>query len=351
MLKKNHLFLLFIFLFGCVDPFEFQNEEPPNLLIIDGQLTLSSEPHFVKLNLLGEFGSGPGAPVTGAEVVLFEEEGTQENYQEVEPGVYRLDGQIIQAKSGNTYFIEIQLSNGAIYRSIPEKMPTPIGLEQLDFAFSRKEVFNDAGNLFEQEVVDLFINTGSFPVNATTYLRWTYDEMYSFTDMSCGPLDPSRTCYIPLVSEPLRIELFTDENVEVDRLEQRQIGSKDFDLGSEEFAFKHYFSVFQHAIPKSVHTFWTEVAKVANREGSIFDAPPAAIQGNIRNTKDQNELVLGLFELAATDTIRKFVLREDLEIFERLGDYCPINLGLAPRECCNCMVLPGATMERPDWFE
>jgi len=109
-------------LLGCVDQIEFESNSTTRLLVVDGRITNSDGPHPLKLGIT----TSPdkiATPVEGAEITIFDNLSNQEDYFEIEPGIYLLPGNIVKGNPGVEYFIEITLPNGSKFRSVPEIMP------------------------------------------------------------------------------------------------------------------------------------------------------------------------------------------------------------------------------------
>ena len=107
-------------------------------------------------------------------------------------------------------------------------------------------------------------------------------------------------------------------------------------------------------VGKDADTFWESLKQLTEAEGTLFDLPPAKVRGNIFNVDDPEEVVLGFFEVAAVDTIRNFIIPSLIRPEVDQQFFCPEPgfpfVGFRPSECCNCTQLPGASLERPDWF-
>ncbi len=78
------------------------------------------------------------------------------------------------------------------------------------------------------------------------------------------------------------------------------------------FYEKHYFTLYQSAMTRDAIEYWRKVDILANQVGSIFDTPPAEINGNIKNLNNQDEKVYGYFQ-TVNETYHRFTLyKEDL---------------------------------------
>ena len=85
--------------------------------------------------------------------------------------------------------------------------------------------------------------------------------------------------------------------------------------------------------------FYNLLREQATIRGTIFDPPPAAIRGNIINTIDPNEEVIGFFGAFGASRIRKKV---DLSIIETPVIPNPIHN--------DCRALDNSTVEVPPFW-
>jgi len=103
---------------------------------------------------------------------------------------------------------------------------------------------------------------------------------------------------------------------------------------------------------KEAYAYWDKVNEIAYLTGSIFDTPPAPIKGNIYNIKNEEEIVLGYFEVSSVDTLRMWTNRNDLNplaIYDRCNDEY-LYQAWNDDACRDCLVLDNASTERPYYW-
>lgn len=65
---------------------------------------------------------------------------------------------------------------------------------------------------FTFSFIDIYIDTPlQNSSGESSYVRWTVDEVYSFTDDSCGPFDFAQTCYFNDPADESEVLLFQNE--------------------------------------------------------------------------------------------------------------------------------------------
>jgi hypothetical protein len=114
-----------------------------------------------------------------------------------------------------------------------------------------------------------------------------------------------------------------------------------------------FFNLYMETLSPEAYKYWNKVSQLITQSGSVFDPPPGVIRGNITNLSNPEELVLGYFYAAPEDTTRVKVYASDFLPYE-INPYCGAP-GLPPiprpAECCNCTILPGASTEKPFYWE
>jgi hypothetical protein len=163
--------------------------------------------------------------------------------------------------------------------------------------------------------------------------------------MEIGGMNP-KTCYIIEKVNPQNILLFSSENTASDQLNKHLIATN-LIAPTYAYATRHYYNVYQYSITQAAYEYWQKVDKVANQVGSVFDAPPASIQGNVFNANDPSEEVLGYFQVTALDTVRAVSFRQDFPEVN-IYPFCRLPYEPSSREACgNCLSLKNSTLERP----
>jgi hypothetical protein len=135
---------------------------------------------------------------------------------------------------------------------------------------------------------------------------------------------------------------------------QVEIGSKLFD---KSFDHGQYLTVVQRSLNRESFDYWNNLKKVSIPAGSIFDAPPGAIRGNVFNVADNTETPLGFFEVAAVDTLRRKLNTNVLGNGFLFNNHCippfyspdpPYVIEPLP-ECYDCQILQFSSLRKP-WY-
>ncbi|MGD9327468.1 MAG: DUF4249 domain-containing protein [Cyclobacteriaceae bacterium] len=350
MYGKYIIYVLFVFLSGCISSYNLENDNSEPLLVVDGKITQENTQHELTLRRSTATGSTEFNAVTGARISLNDDIGNFEAYYESGNGKYLLEGSVLERVPGRSYYLEIQLPDERIYRSVPQTMPEVMKPDKLYFKLEEIEEISDLENIIIKRYLNLYVNTPVSKDNLGFHFIWRVDHAYSFAELQCSPLKPPVTCYITrkLISDNLKI--FTSEDLSGGILQDFRVGSIRV-LPNWEFFEKHFFNVAQHSITREAYVYWETVKKVAQSTGSIFDTPPGPINGNIYNVNDPEERILGFFEVSAVDTIRTYTFATDLEPLA-IEDLCNPLVWQSWRnpECCDCLLIPDSHLQRPEYW-
>lgn len=338
------LFCLVISFSTCVSPFDFDAEAMRSSLVIAGQLTDGNNDDLVTLSRTFDFDRARGKPVNGATIAVVDANGNRGIYAPVFDGTYQLDKSNFPVQVGQSYHLEITLEGGKRYESTPQTMPARVVADSLHVVFTTESNINSSGGMTEQKVIQIQVTT---PLPAQTFMRWEMDEWYDFTEFQCSPISPPSTCYIQVQEFEQLLELEGNSNSEDSYLINRFVANKPLLFSNtREFESRHYFNVYQYTLSREVFEFWSTAKSVTQQEGTIFDAPPAVIPGNLFSPDNLTEQVRGVFEVAAIDTIRTSIIQTDVSQQIVIQPFCT---GVS-QECCDCRRIPMSSREKPRWF-
>lgn len=288
-------------------------------------------------------------PISGAQVVLFEDGIAIQAFDEQSDGKYTLLN--FSGTPGKSYHVNVMLPDGRTFASNPEIMPALTGTDHVYYSFQRREFVDAEGTVSEQYFLDIF-TSHTLPVSTQpVYLRWHTEEVYvlSPTDFPDPFGDVPPSCYIDQQVEPQRINLFSTESTNTTKIPELQVVSR---LVDPSFKERHYFTVYQSSLTRQAFKYWQNVDVVANQTGSIFDPPPALLKGNIRNVADAEAPAHGYFQAVNQVFTRFYLLPADLPI--KLPLHCEFrpekNYYDYPSECLNCSSLRNSSYNRPSWF-
>lgn len=347
---RLHTILLLLLLSSCVEIIDFGVPRQGGQLVVDGRITDGPGPYELRLSRTADI-ERLSIPENGATIMITDDLGRTETYEERGDGQYILLGHTVSGEVGRTYFLQINTADGRRYETQRETIP-PLPAQQQDlyFDFELIEELNAFGNIISFPVVNAYVDVEISPESGQElFLHWSVEEVYllSPTDFPdpFGAIPPP--CYVH------DLPAFNNHQLLQVRPGQRQaitglkVASQILDHRFDE---KHYFNVTLLSSSEAAFNYWDKIQQTVNNVGTIFDTPPAPIPGNVFNPDDPEEEVLGYFEAVSTDIIRRFLVRGDTPLNTRMD--CPYRpfQNQYPERCLNCLSVRNSTYERPDYF-
>jgi hypothetical protein len=356
----NRILLLFtaLLLTTCVREVDFQaNGADRTLLVVNGALTNLPGPQTLKLTRPGNYAKQVFESVFGAEVALFDEFGNRFDYHEVvaPDGLssrYELD---FQGQPGQAYRLEIRLASGELYRTQPQVMPEPVLIDSLVIRPELQQLVTPAGVTIEDAYAVAYAYSQVPAAGSDKFVRWDGEGVYIFNELPkiWDPFGVQKQCFIT--------NRISDQTVPLADLQTYAPGALLFEAAGKrriDYAFEHRFCfvVYQRTIDRAAYEYWSKINQLLAANGTIFDAPPASVAGNVVNVDEGGRPALGFFEVAAVDTMHTYTRNADFPPAFRLSeDHCMYDWSRWPPvnhpECNDCLTLPSSTLQKPVWWQ
>lgn len=361
-LPALYILVTVLLLANCVREIDFQEADADrSVLVVSGVFTDGYGPHVVRLTRPGNYDKQIFEAIPNAEVRLSDDVGNSYSYQPVlptnKPSHYELRG--VRGETGRTYTLDIRLANGEQYRSHPQVMPDPVALDTAEVHGEWYYNTTADGEVVRAPFAFVYARTMAPAVTKDVYLHWESEAVYLFNELVPKPyniIDPyaSRQCF--------NNNRINDQVVAIADLNKYSPGSVVYENAGKRkidqaFERKIAFAVYQRVINHEAYAYWSKINKLLHANGTIFDAPPAVVSGNVENITHPNQPALGFFEVGAADTVRVFTGNGQLgnEFSLQNTPYCKLDYTHWPPvnspECDDCLLLPGAYYEAPWWWE
>lgn len=300
------LFLLSIVLFfnSCIDKIELKEPNLVPKLIVDGTVSNLPGPYVVTLSYSVPFNSTKITElVSGATVSISDNMGNIYPLKQVTNGVYQTDSASFRGIVGRSYSIYIKTLNGREYQSKPETILQPVSVDSVTSKFVPQSLISG---------FDVFVKVKDPSVSGNFY-RWKWrsfdtidicrtarvkDPSGSFVYLSpcCQKCWEIKTCYGCLA-------LFSDDLINGKTFTQK-VANIPYDNTHD-----YYMQIDQYSISKENYNYWNLVQSQISNSGGIFDSPPAFIEGNLYNSKDSTEQVLGIFNVVGVSRTIAYIPR------------------------------------------
>lgn len=355
--RLSLLTLLTALLLGCVDEIDLAQGLPlPDGIVVSGRMLAGDDATDVEVILEQLFrfetSNRPNQIVT-ANVRIINSDG-QELPLLYRNGLYRgsvgVNDPTFRTEAGLTYHVAVTTREGANYVSEPETLLPRLEATSARAEMTTVEIDNQIGGVDILPAMEYLITTPlRYPSGEPAYVRWLLDEYYAQTDETVDPVTGEpKTCYINLPFGGTEVKVVGNAGGASSSL-------TDYSLGKNRISFRYaegnYMVVRQEAISREAFDYFSQVAAIASRELSIFEAPGGPVVGNIRSVDGATANVFGYFYVASPSVIRVPVRPAEAgnPVFA-----CPLIAGMPPpvNRCTDCLVASQtATTARPPWWE
>lgn len=332
MRKLTYILVVVSVLASCVEPFDISGEVETGenietFLVVEATLTNELKQQEVLLGRGRSFANDSLQPVTqNANVSIEDGNGTTFLFSEMEPGRYVSD-QFFQVLPNTTYQLNVQTAQGSSYASELVSLPETATIA----AVYAERITNDLGAEGVAIFVDSQVSQGEPP-----FLRYQYEETYKIIAPLWSPFDMVVTNPNP----PYAFDLVAREQEERvcygSKLSNRIIQSSTLNRSGNEinknlvrfiprddFIISHRYSILVRQLVQSpdAYSFYRILEEQAGSESVFSEIQPGFIEGNMSNTDNPNEKVLGYFEVANASQERLFFNYDDFFPDEELPPY------------------------------
>ncbi len=296
-----------VWIAGCAKPFN-----PPevsanaNILVVEGLINIGTDSTIFKLSRTVIIGNKTSAaPETKATVTIENAQGTSYALPEKVKGTYAAAP--LNLDNTKKYRLRIKTANGKTYLSdlVDPKITPPI---------------DSIGFTIKNGGIQIYANAHDV-TNNTRYYKYDYSEAWQFNAryptsfISDGININARTpaqqifyCYGRDSSANTVVNSTTSLSQDV----AYQFPITSIDSSSEKIGTKYSILLSQIALTKDAYLFWDNIRKNTEQLGSIFDAQPTQLPGNIYNIADPSDPVIGFISAATIQKKRVYIVKTQL---------------------------------------
>lgn len=250
-------------LFSCEDVIDLDIENNARYIVVDGEISDTDGDKTVQLFYNNSyFDSNAPEYITDVEILLFENNTPVDTFAEIQPGRYTTTYTGVE---GNAYHISFSVG-GKNYESVPETINRVSDIDSIYARFEDDSPFLDPGYYVYFDTFE--------PSGRGDFYRWRtyYNNEY--------------------LDDPFNIFVSDDQLVDGNPIDEFQINFEPYSLGDT-------VRIEQMSITKSNYEYWSLISTQTAQVGSLFDAPPAPVIGNMICTSHPNELILGYYSASA----------------------------------------------------
>jgi len=304
-----------------------------NLLVVEGVVNAGSDSTDIKLSRTVRVSSKIGSISEGGAIVTVEgDQNTAYPLTEAANGNYVSAG--LNLDNTHKYRLHIKTTDGKEYLSDFVQVVNSPPIDSINVVIG-----NNGFNIYA--------NTHD-PKNSTHYYRWTYQQTWIIHSFYFSQYASNGDTVLP--RDQVNDNIFrcwkADSSSTITIASSAKL-SKDVIVNnplvfvsdtSQKITEGYSIKVTQYALTSDAYNFWSNLKKNTEQLGSIFDAQPSALQGNVHCT-DPSIPVIGYISVGVTQTERIFVQQRQLPAWAPTlyYPYCAL-----VKDCCTYQHYQGA---------
>ena len=292
--------IMILFFASCIKQVDVATRNVKPILVVEGSITTDTVPYTVKLTYSGKLSSATDIPDESLEkdavVTITDDLGNATLLTYMGAGNYQTTDTNYIGQVGRSYHVNVKLTDGKTFVSIPEKIGSPVPVANINVSFaSHFSIYYPSRLNISIDVQD--------PPDQENYYKW---DFYSWilrqtNGVPCGfGCLMYEYCYQKHIDKEVR--LLSDNSINGNKILNQEVGySYIYTFGD------HFIDISQTSLTREAYQFWQRYNEQLTRTGSILDPLPASIRGNVYNETDPDDFALGYF-FASSITHRRAVL-------------------------------------------
>ena len=322
LLKITAIFLVLLAIDSCIEPYDVRYDLSADILTVDGLIT-DQPGATVAIKRSVSDGSIYTVPVEGCTVEIALGNGSKLNLKETSAGVYAVPADF-KGVAEQTYQLQFKTPEGKNYQSSVERMQAVPDIKKVYQTFNHRGLLDRTGTRVLASTFDIFVDLDDPADQKNAYLwKWQLFENQNIcatceqgigilnrNNFQCFSIPNSPTYDYVCATNCWQIYYNTDINVLSD------VFSNGRTIAGRRVAQVPYYSdngslieVQQYAISNEAYQYYLLLRDQSQTTGTLADTPPAPLIGNIKNTANNSEIVVGYFGAAGVKKVRYWVER------------------------------------------
>lgn len=299
---------------SCIEEFDAATEEFEDALVIEATLTNELKYHQITLSRTYTFEDYEPTYESGAVIKIEASNNNTYNFTETGYGVYTSNA-MFKAEPNVDYTLNIETQDGKAYKSQNTQLTN---VTAIDNVYAELAV-NDDG----EEGIGLYVDSFD-ATNSTKYYGYEFEETYKIVAPFWTPDDlilnssgsfsvvpraqEEQTCYQTIASKG---RMLTDTNLlEEDRVSKfllTFIPSDDIRLNT-----RYSIAVKQYVQSSESYNYLRVLEEFSSSQSVLSQIQPGFLSSNIFAVNNENEKVLGFFEVSSVSEKRIFFDRSEV---------------------------------------
>ena len=301
--------LAFLYI-GCKKPYNLPViASTGSYLVVEGVINPSADSTIIKLSRTVNISSKTTTkPVLGATLNVESDQHMFYPLTETGNGFYSAPG--LNLDNSHTYRLNIKTPDSKQYLSSYEQAVITPPIDSLGFNIV---TVPDTG-------IQIYANAHNSN-SAVRYFRWDYNENWQFFSKYLSNYISNGSGMVPRTPDQYVSSCFSSDassNIVLGstaKLSQNVLYQNPIifiSSKSEKIEAKYRVFVRQYALTSAAFMFWSNLKKNTEQLGSIFDALPSEIPGNIRCVTNPSEQVVGYISVCTVQTKILFINNRQL---------------------------------------
>ncbi|WP_395054457.1 DUF4249 domain-containing protein [Flavobacterium sp.] len=334
LLNTILIITLFSFLFfSCTDPYVLRTDNYEEAVVIEATITNELKNQEIKVSKTYKFEENGPTLIDDAVVTVTDSDGTVFEF-EYDSGRY-ISISPFQAETGKQYKLLVITDNGRSYTSTNETLTTVNPIQDVVPTVT-----------FKDGIRGVAMNVKSFdPTNTSKYYRYEYEETYKIIAPKWVPVKAivtytpptnpigtidliprtteARVCFSSDKSNNLLLTSTNNLNEDRVNFSVRFIKGSDYTIAN-----RYSILVKQYVQNLASYTFYTTLKEISGSGSILSQNQPGFFSGNIKCVENNDEKVIGFFDVSSASSKRIFFNYNDVFPGEALPKYpykCEIN--------------------------
>ncbi len=281
-----------------------------DLLVVDGKITNEAGPYTVRLSKSSSLLNDAYNPLTGAIVIISDDQGNTENLIETTEGNYQTSLNGIQGVIGRKYKLSIE-SEGKTYESDYEELLAPVGVESVMYKeethkiseteeiysngyqfYVSTEVAANNKNYFYWELEETYEYHAPYPI------EFIYNGSYSYVNKYGLPhphiFNNPDSLYFCWNTD--QVNVIATQSTEYLRTPKvTNLALHFIPIDDERLRIQYSMIAKQYSVSEKAYIFKKSLQDMNADNDELYVSLPYQIRGNLRNIENPEEVILGYF--------------------------------------------------------
>lgn len=313
-------------------------------LVVEGVINSGADSTFIKISRTVKLTDKVSIrPELNAVVTVQGDQNTSYPLTGTGNGNYACSG--LNLDNAHKYRLSIKTSAGGQYVSDYMDVLNSPPIDSI--SFNTKGTSSDKG-------LNIYVNTHDV-TNKVHYFRWDYQETWMFhaNFTSAFKSNGDTVLLRDMVNDNITYCWQSDTSNTIvlgssAKLASDVIASQPITFvisSSEKLGDEYSIQVRQYALTTDAYNFYVNLKKNTEQLGSVFDALPTAINGNLHSVTNPSEPVIGYISVGSISKTRIFITNKQLPAWATTPFYTNCMLAFPGVPCCYYLYPPGPVNE------